>query len=103
MSLQKECKEESPSTVKGMEERALAMEQKILDISHRDLGKAIELTYLPESTAMVTTPKEADAKRRVKMFIEHPEQAKKYILMGLRKDPEISSLDMIQMIDYYCK
>ena len=104
MNLQKECKDESPSTEQSTEEKALEMEQTILDISHRDSCKAIELTpYLPESTAMAVMPKEVAAKRRVKLFIERPDQAKKYIVVGLRKDPEMSSLDMIQMIDYYCK
>ena len=48
-----------------------------------------------------TASEAAAAKRRVKMIIEHPEQAKEYILMGLRHNPSMSSVEIIRMIDFF--
>ena len=69
------------------------VKQRILVISHRQSGA---LFYSSEKSEASTA-----GKRRVKMMIEHPEQVKEYILMGLCHDPDMGSLQMIQMIDYY--
>jgi hypothetical protein len=67
--------------------KVLEYMQTILNISHRQAG-----THAVESTAA--------GRRRAKMLIEQPEQAKTFVRMALRDYPYLDSLAMVQMMDY---
>mmetsp|Transcript_41514 Transcript_41514/g.75910 ORF Transcript_41514/g.75910 Transcript_41514/m.75910 type:complete len:263 (-) Transcript_41514:80-868(-) len=78
----------------SLEEKVSEMKQKILQESHNQSGALLN------STAQAP---DLIARDRVKMIIEHPEQADAYIRMVLRSDPDNVDLHhMIRMIDYYC-
>lgn len=81
----------------SIEANVFEMKQRILDISHRQSWAFVE-----SKDSSISTDTAAAGKRRVKMIIDHPEKAEEYILMGLRSNPKMTSLQMIDMIDYYC-
>lgn len=97
LNLKKECQTEAVPEVSPNENKVLEMNQRILDMSHRQASACLGS---PGKT--ISSEASAAGKRRVKMIIQHPEQAEEYIRMGLRYDPDIGPLQMIQMIDYYC-
>jgi len=77
----------------NLEEKVLKMTQRILHESHSQSGALLDsITHIPD----------CKARARVKLIIEHPEQARAYIRMGLQNDPDLDMSQTIRMIDYYC-
>jgi len=72
----------------------LQMKGNILRESHDRWG-----ALLDSATTEQPDPK---ARARVKLIVEHPDQADAYIRMGLQNNADMDVIQLIQMIDYYC-
>jgi hypothetical protein len=88
-------KERQKEAANGIEEKALEMLQVILDVSHRQSGA------LSPDLGTSVSESAAASKHRVKMMIEQPDQAKAFIRMVLRNDPDTDSRKLLNMMDFY--
>lgn len=77
-----------------LEEKVLQMKQTVLRESHNQSGALLDSSIMRQP--------DLKARARVKLIIEHPDQAGAYIRMGLQNDPDMDISQMIRMIDYYC-